>query len=456
MTAHRYHVILLAVCLAVCVGGCSTVPPVPESARANVERSRGQSRDQDEDDGWLFKRLTGQDKRSQAASGDSAAVAQRSPEVQQASATEPSPPGPKETVITAATLAAASRPAPKKKVDDEGEEKSGFDLDSLAPSNVIKKVKEMAGYGPNEQIARAAYEEGQRLFREKKYDEAAKQFATAADRWPDTSLEEDAMFWRAESFFFGDRYPAAQEGYDKLLKKYTYSRYMDKAVARQFAIGRYWEQFQTAEPHWPTTPNFVDKTRPLFDTWGNSLKAYEHVRLNDPTGPLADDALMAGANAYFIHGRNEDAALNYDLLRKEYPKSEHQKNAHLLGIESKQRMYQGPLYDGTPLKEASELADQTMIRFGLTLGADRDQLIEAKNRMIAEQAERDRAMGQYYEKNGHYGAARYYYNSLIEKYPQTPAAAQARQRLDEIKDYPAEPPDRLKWLTGLMGPVKKR
>lgn len=429
MTAYRYVIVLLAASLAGCAGGCRTGPPFADSRRADVERSR-------------------------AASGDSASAGQRSSEIQQASATESSPPGPKETVITAATLAAASKPAPKKKEDD-GEEDSGFSLDALAPSNVIKKVKEMAGYGPNEQIARAAYEEGQRLFREKKYDEAAKQFATAADRWPGTSLEEDALFWRAESFFFGDRYPSAHEEYDKLLKKYTYSRYLDKAVARQFAIGRYWEQFQTAEPHWPTTPNFVDKTRPLFDTFGNSLKAYEHVRMNDPTGPLADDALMAGANAYFVHGRYEDAALNYDLLRKEYPKSEHQKNAHLLGIESKQRMYQGPLYDGTPLKEASELADQTLIRFGPTLGVDRDQLIETKNRMVAEQAERDWAMAQYYEKNGHYGAARYYYTSSIEKHPHTPAAARARERLEEIKDYPAEPPDRLKWLTGLMGPVKK-
>jgi len=380
-------------------------------------------------------------------------LAPSSSEVRQTSAEEASPPGPKETVVTAETLAAASKPAPKQTSDDES---SGFNLDALAPSNVIKKVKELAGYGPNEEIARAAYDEGQRLFREKKYDEAAKQFATAADRWPDTSIEEDALFWQAESYFFGDRYAAAHESYDKLLKKYSYSRYLDKAVARQFAIGRYWERFQAAEPHWPITPNLFDKTRPLFDTWGHALKAYERVRLNDPTGPLADDALMAEANAYFISGRYEDAALNYDMLRAEYPKSEHQKNAHLLGIEAKQRMYQGPLYDGTPLKEAAELVDQTLIRFGPTLGPDRDKLLETKNRMIAEQAERDRAVGQYYEKNGYYGAARYYYKALIEKYPHTPAAAQARERLEQIKDYPAEPPDRLQWLTSLLGPVKRR
>jgi outer membrane protein assembly factor BamD (BamD/ComL family) len=194
----------------------------------------------------------------------------------------------------------------------------------------------------------------------------------------------------------------------------------------------------------------------LFDTWGNALKAYEHVRLNDPTGPLADDALMAAGNAYFVHGRYEDAAINYDMLRKEYPKSEHQKNAHLLGLESKQRMYQGPLYDGAPLKDASEIADQTLLRFGPTLGADRDQVIAAKNRFVEEQAQRDVAVAQYYEKNRYYGAARYYYTGLLEKYPQTRSAAVAKERLEQIKDLPAEPPDRLKWLTTLLGPVKRR
>lgn len=451
MAASRLGRIAWAGCLLGLLAGCQAVPPIPEHAAATQGPNQG-DRFTDEDEGWLFRGLTGQRRRSdEPRPGDSAAAP--SSGVQQASAVEPPPPAPGETVVTAATLAAAARPAPKK---DPDEEESGFDLSALAPSNVFKQVKAWAGYGPNEQVARAAYEEGHRLFREQRYAEAGAEFKTAADRWPDTTLEEDALFWRAESLFFADRYPAAHDAYDTLLKKYEYSRHLDKAVARQFAIGRYWEQYQTAEPHWPTTPNFLDKTRPLFDTWGHALKAYEHVRLNDPTGPLADDAVMASANAYFIRGRYEDASWNYDVLRKEYAKSEHQKNAHLLGLEAKQRVYQGPAYDGTPLKEAGEIADQTLLRFGPTLETDRDRVIEAKNRIVEMQAERDWAVGQYYEKNRYYGAARYYYSALIEAYPQTRHAEMARERLEQIRDYPAEPPDRLKWLTGLLGPTNRR
>ncbi|MCR4414069.1 MAG: outer membrane protein assembly factor BamD [Thermoguttaceae bacterium] len=442
--------IVAGVCLAGLAWGCK-VPPVPDHVRNNPDYRPGVS-DKDEYDGWLWRRLTGQTTDTQAA--ESAATRMgTSSGARQASATEPASatpgPAPGETVVTPALAAAATSSK-----SDEDEEKTI--LDSLSPSNLYKQVKTLAGYGPNEQVARQAYQQGQRLFDEKRYDEAAKQFATAADRWPDSPLEEDALFMYAESLFFSDQYAKAEDAYEKLLKKYQYSRYVDKAVARQFAIGRYWEQFHAAEPHWPITPNFGDKTRPMFDTWGYALKCYEHVRLNDPTGPLADDSLMATATAYYNRGRFEDAAFHYDLLRKEYPKSEHAMNASLLCLDAKQRIYQGPLYDGTPLRDADEVADQTLTRFGPALGEKRGLVLDTKNQIVEQKAEREWAMAQYYDKNHYYGAARFYYQSLVDEYPNTRYGEAARQRLAQIKDLPAEPPDRFGWLNKIVNPKKRR
>jgi outer membrane protein assembly factor BamD (BamD/ComL family) len=452
MAATRFCIIASVACWLGHLAGCHSVPPVPETARGSVDRaSIDREQLQGEHEGWLYDRVTGRDK---APPQPRDSVDRTTLGVQTASATEPVPVGSNETVITAATAAKASKPEPKKKSDDD--DGGGLDLSALAPTNVVKSVKTWAGYGPDEKIARAAFDQGDQLFKERKFDEAAKQFGIAVDRWPDTTLEEDALFWRAESLFFADRYSAAHDAYDRLLKKYEYSRHLDLAVSRQFKIGRYWEQFDMAQPHWTITPNFSDKTRPMFDTWGHSQRAYEHVRLNDPTGPLADDALMASATAYYLCGRYEDAAINYDTLRKEYPKSEHQKNAHLLEIDSKWKTYQGPLYDGTPLKEVNEIADQTLIRFGPTLGAERDRVIETKNRVLQQQAERDWEVAQYYETNHYYGSARIYYKSLVDTYPQTQFAEMAQQRLEAIKGYPDRPADYLKWLDMLMGPVKKR
>ncbi|MFH1919379.1 MAG: outer membrane protein assembly factor BamD, partial [Planctomycetota bacterium] len=249
---------------------------------------------------------------------------------------------------------------------------------------------------------------------------------------------------------FLDKYPAASDTYAELLKEYKYTRHLDTVVARQFAIGRYWEQLNSAEPGWLLSFQFTDSSRPKFDTWGQAVKAYHSVLENDPTGPLADDSVMATANAHFLKGRYEDAAFNYDLLRKEYPKSEHQLQAHLLGMKSKMEVYQGAKYDGTPLEDAGKIADATLQQFPGELGSERERVLRERNQVLEERARRDWSMGQYYDKRKQYRAARYYYELILEEYPTTVAAQHARQRLDEIKDEPDKPTNHFQWLTNLF------
>ena len=159
-------------------------------------------------------------------------------------------------------------------------------------------------------------------------------------------------------------------------------------------------------PHWPVTPNLIDNSQPRFDTFGNALKSYEIVRLRDPTGPLADDSIMATANAYFQMGRYEDAAFHYDLLRKEYSTSEFQPQAHLLGMKSKLNVYQGTQYDETPLKEADEIADQALTQFRDQLGEEAARVAQTRNAILEQKAEREWFKAQYYEKKQYFRAAR--------------------------------------------------
>jgi len=344
---------------------------------------------------------------------------------------------------------AAAASAPDDLKSEESED-AGLELSDFYPSHVIATVKEMAGYGPDEELARALYQEGEDLYRKGEYEEAAERFKTAAKRAPDSPLQEDALFMLGESQFFADQYTAANETYAKLLKKYQYTRHLDTVVARQFAVGRYWEQLDADQPAWLLSFQFTDPTRPKFDTWGHALKAYQSVRMNDPTGPLADDSVMATANAYFLKGRYEDAAYNYDLIRKEYPKSDHQLQAHLLGMKSKLEIYQGPKYDGSPLLDAGKIADVTLEQFPNELGEERDRVIRTRNQVLEEKAQRDWALAQYYDKKKDYRAARYYYRLILEEYPTTVAAQRAGERLEKIKGLPDKPTNHFQWLTDLF------
>jgi outer membrane protein assembly factor BamD (BamD/ComL family) len=325
----------------------------------------------------------------------------------------------------------------------------------ISEAKIKRGAKKAVGRGPNETVARSAYAEGEKLFNEKRYHEAAKQFNKAYDRWPDSPLEEDALFMAGEAYFFADRYQPAEDAYALLIKKYPSTTRLDQVVSRRFAIGRYWELHHAANPHWPVTPNFTDKTRPWFDTGGHALKIYERIRLDDPNGPLADDATMATANYYFVNNRFEDADYFYTLLRTEFPKSEFQYHAHLFGLKAKMLKYQGPDYDGQPLKESEELAKQLVAQFPQELGADMDRIRTMQAEIRRESANRDFAMGEYYHKGKYYGASKMYFEQVAKNYPETELAKESLARLDNVKGEPDVPEDRFAWLTELFPESEK-
>ena len=355
----------------------------------------------------------------------------------------PKPPGPGETVYD--PLAPISQVPGGETLPPQAQ-----GIEKLYVKNWNDSVKSAFGRGPSEQIARGLYAQADDLYRMRDYHNAAKKYEAAANRLPDTSLEEAATFMSGEAFFFADEYNKADDQYGAVIKKFPNTRYLSAIVPRQFAIGIYWLQYDRANPHWLTTPNFQDPGRPMFDTFGYAIRCFDSVRINDPRGKLADEAVWIVANAYFIKGHWDDADYYYKLIRTEYPKSTHQKDAHLLGIQVKLRRYQGPTYDGKPLKEAEELIDQTIAQFGGELGDERSRLLTAKGEIHAQQALRTWTVAQFYDKGKYYRAARIYYADLAEQYPQTQLAQAARQRMEAIRGEPDFPPDRFALLAEIF------
>src|SRR6266576_5749871 len=67
-------------------------------------------------------------------------------------------------------------------VSSDYEHKEPSTLEQLSPENWGKNFRKMVGLGPNEKVARQTFEEGEKLFGEKKFDDAAKKFGSAAVR----------------------------------------------------------------------------------------------------------------------------------------------------------------------------------------------------------------------------------------------------------------------------------
>lgn len=306
------------------------------------------------------------------------------------------------------------------------------------------------------------YQQAEALYEQGKFKQAEKAFKKIAKNkdYQQSPVREDALFMIAETQFALERYAYAQDSYDRLMKEFPSTRHLERSVKQLFSIAQTWLEFpQTVTPseiqlvdfenpqatppptdpkgkpkgltrRIPIFPEFWDRRRPMFDTDGRALQALKSIWLNDPTGPLADDALMMTASHYLRKGDYIEADHIYSTLREEYPQSPHLENAFVLGSHVKLMSYQGSAYDGKSLESAGELKESTLRLYPNNSAKAR---IENDLRKIEEaKADRDWKRVQFWQKKKKPRAVAVYCNSLIENYPTSSYADLARQKLAEL------------------------
>ena len=337
-----------------------------------------------------------------------------------------------------------------------GAEQSRGLLGGLRPARVRDGVRTAMGRGVDEKAARQAYAEADDLFqqasdaegrkRAKLFRQAADKYAEAAERLPDSMLQEDAMFMKGEAHFFADEYSKSQKAYEELIGAYPNTRHIDRIDARRFDIAQYWLAVHRKDSKFFLTPNFRDEKLPHNDTFGNAVRVFDKVRLDDPTGRLADDATMAAASAYFADGDYAQAEVFLADLRRTYPESEHQFDAALLAIKSKIQLYQGSDYDSQHLEEALQLIDLTFDQFPQQAAEHREYLEKSYKDCRVKLALRDWRTAQFYDNRKEYGGARRYYVKVMQDFPDTSLAEDAQTRVEQIQGRPDSPEQPAQWL----------
>lgn len=332
--------------------------------------------------------------------------------------------------------------------------------EDFQPQNLNKLVKKATGNGPNRKIAKEKYLAAEAVYkraaekpenqRTADFREAAELYVEAADRWPSSALEQDALFMAGESYFFADYYVAANANYERLIKAFPNSRYLDTISQRRFAIARYWLDVQKKDPEAWYSVNLLDQQRPWRDTHGNALRIYDRIRVDDVGGRLSDDATMAAANEHFVNRQFQKADDYYTDLRKAYPTSEHQFDAHFSGMKAKLMSYLGPNYGGTSLDEADKLIKQMKRQFPKEYAAEREYLDRAAAEIRYKKAEKLFNMAEYFYRRSEYGGAVHYYQRVIKEYEDTPLAQQSQARIAETAGKPAKPQQYAPWLVDLL------
>ena len=278
--------------------------------------------------------------------------------------------------------------------------------------------------------------------------------------YTDSPLREEALYLLGEVYYKQHKYPKAQDSYLKLVNNYPTTRYLEESTRRLFEIAGIWMDLQVTtsgdvvpasytdegkassprvapgkETESPSFLNLTDAERPTFDTEGRALESLKAIWLHDPTGPLADDALMLTASYQLRKGRYQDAAETYKLLREEYPDSPHTKEAFLLGSHVAQASYHGSSYDDKSLAEAKQLKEASLRIFNDLSEEQRERLQAELKRIDDAIIRRDYDMAIFYLRKGDFDAVTLYCSSIINQYPGSVYAEMCKKLLRELPNY---------------------
>lgn len=283
------------------------------------------------------------------------------------------------------------------------------------------------------------------------FRQAAKQFQVAASNWPDSAMQQDALFMQGEAHFFANEYVLANRAYEILINKYSGTSKLDLVESRRFEIAQYWLDLARSD----AGLKFNDASRPVRDLSGQARRILHRIRLDDPTGKLADDATLALANAFYEAKQYADAADAYEDLRRTFPGSTHQYHAHLFELRARLAAYRGPSYDGTDLHKAEQLMKTILKQFPDKIDEHRESLAKEATSIRDMLAERDWSLGEYYEKRGENRAAGFYYSQVAKKFSDSKYAGDAKQRVASLGQMQPIPEQKAQWLVDLF-PMKER
>jgi outer membrane protein assembly factor BamD (BamD/ComL family) len=291
---------------------------------------------------------------------------------------------------------------------------------------------------PKNPEADAELEVGERLFQQGKFEEAQPVFARIARNRKSSPWGEKAQYFLAESYYQRGKLVDANNCYEKLVADYPGTEFLDRLVSREYQIAQVWlaqvDAKAKPEERLPWYTRFT-REQPWIDTRGFGIQALEHVRQHDPTGPLADDAVLRIADEHMSTRDYESAALYYDQLITDHPKSPFLQRAQLAAIDARIKGYLGPDYDGNGLEQARELIKSTMSAFP-DRPAGNEKLYHTLDLINDQEAERAFKIGDYYQRTGRVISAEYYFGKIRQRWPKSPWATQAKTRLAALAKMP--------------------
>ena len=230
----------------------------------------------------------------------------------------------------------------------------------------------------------------------------------AASQFAGVAAGESALFYQAECLYRQGRDWAAFLVLEKLLREYPATQRLRAIVEREFDIG----------------------SRLTESSRSRAMTVMNQVTLNNPGGPLADDALMATGRMHMEREQFAQAREAFEQVAQGYPRSEWNSAA----------LFQSGKAD---LRESTRASDNEMLlgraerAFEVYLRNEPDGPFAGEARTLLASGREQQAQGllqtaRFYRRRGEARAAAVYCSTLLKEHPRSTAAEAARAMLEQL------------------------
>lgn len=261
----------------------------------------------------------------------------------------------------------------------------------------------------------------------------------------------------AMSFYDAKDYPRAAVEFEKLTKHYEYSEYAAKS---QYYVGLCYENlgkfyiafqnYQKTVDNFPHVDNmdeiisrefnianiFASKESPkimgtdIMTSIDRAIEIYKKVVDNAPYGKLADEAQFKLASALKKAERYDEAIAAFQRLLDDFPASKFTDSAKYEIANCAYKASLKPDYDIEPTNKAI-MAFEEFSRANSSEELSMEA-VKAIQRLKDRTAGKSMSTARFYERGKHYESAIIYYQEVLDKFPDSSSAPEARKRIEEL------------------------
>jgi len=262
------------------------------------------------------------------------------------------------------------------------------------------------------------------LYKTKDYKHAKREFAKLLKAFPKSSEAAESQYYLGVIEEDQGNLYKAYKAYQKVVDKYPFSERIKEVIEHEYNIA---ERIMT-------TNQKKGKMAEVFAAENHAIEIFTKVIENSNYGPLAAKAQYKLGLIYEASAQYYDAEDAFSKVISKYPDSEWVEAAKFKVASCRRAVSRGPDYDQVATREA-RVKFEEFLRGNPDAALSKDaekNIIELKEK----EAESNFKVASFYEKQKDYGAAKIYYQDIVDNYPESKWFTKAQTKLQVInKNY---------------------